>query len=110
MKANRLFWLSFAVLFGLYLLLSFAISEVTPFNKRPAEGINLDYIEFIATHGRLPVTYEERTQVGPKANWPALYHLLVAGLSQMMAADMTGPPPIKIFWDSFRYRALDVQT
>ena len=110
MKAKRLFWLSFALLFGLYLLLAFAISEVTPFNKGPDEGINLDYIEFIATQGRLPVTYEERTQVGPKANWPALYHLLVAGLSQMVAADMSGPPPIKIFWDSFRYRALDIQT
>ena len=92
-----------------YLGLAVAISQVTPFNKGPDEGINLNYIEFIIAQGRLPITYDERDQVGPKANWPALYHLGVAGLSRFFKIDVTGPPEIKIFWDSFRYRAIDIE-
>jgi 4-amino-4-deoxy-L-arabinose transferase-like glycosyltransferase len=91
----------------LYVLLAIAFSQVMPFNKGPDEGINLSYINVIAAKGRLPITYTERDEVGPKANWPALYHLLVAGLSRLAGADVTVPPTIKIFWDSFRYRAID---
>jgi hypothetical protein len=101
--------LGLIVILGIYLALAIAFSQVMPFNKGPDEGINLDYIEFIATRGRLPITYEEREQVGAKANWPALYHLSVAGLSCWLGVDMAGPPKIKIFWDSFRYRAMDLQ-
>lgn len=92
-----------------YLLLAFGFSRVMPFNKGPDEGINLDYIEFIVANGRLPVTYAERDEVGPKANWPALYHLSVVGLSKVLGLDLASPPSIKIFWDSFRYRAIDTQ-
>lgn len=93
-----------------YLLLAFGFSQITPFNKGPDEGINLDYIEFINATGRLPITYAERDEVGPKANWPALYHLSVAGVSKLLGLELASPPAIKIFWDSFRYRAIDVQT
>ena len=93
----------------LYISLAFVMSWVTPFNKGPDEGINLDYIKFIAANGRLPVTYEERDQVGPKANWPALYHLSIAGLSHLLNIETESPPQIKIFWDSFRYRAIDIE-
>lgn len=110
LSRRLLLGISAAVLLSLYLLVSFSISEVTPFNKGPDEGINLRYVEFIAHHGRLPITYVERDQVGPKANWPALYHLLVAWLSRSLEIDLAGPPYIKIFWDSFRYRAIDVQS
>ncbi len=100
-------WLS---LITLFLLLAISYSQITPFNKGFDEGINLDYIEFIAIHGRLPVTYAEREIIGPKANWPALYHILVAGLGHLFNADMAAPPQIKIFWDSFRYQAIDTGT
>ncbi len=96
------------ILLLLYVALASAFSRSMPFNKGPDEGINLDYIHFIAARGRLPITYQERDEVGPKANWPALYHLAVAGLSRLANVDVVGPPPIKIFWDSFRYRVIDV--
>ncbi len=94
-----------------YVALAFAISLVTPFNKGPDEGINLAYIEFLAVHNRLPVTYAERADVGPKGNWPAFYHLLVAWSGDLLGLDLSpeAAPTIKIFWDSFRYRTLDLQ-
>jgi hypothetical protein len=79
-----------------------------PFNKGPDEGINLDYVKFIAQQNRLPITYSERAEVGPKSNWPPLYHLLIAWTSDIFKIDWQSPP-LKIFWDSFRYRAMDVQ-
>jgi len=93
----------------LYIILAVTISIVTPYNKGNDEGSNLRYIEFIMVNGRLPTSYEEREFIGPKGNWPALYHLTVSGLGQLLQVDLTGPPYIKIFWDSFRYRAMDLQ-
>lgn len=106
---NRRSLLALVGMMVIYILLAFNFSQVMPFNKGPDEGINLDYIKFINTHGRLPVTYTERDEVGPKSNWPALYHLSVVGLSKMLGLELAGPPVIKIFWDSFRYRAIDTQ-
>lgn len=102
--------LSSPVLVGLlliYLLLTLAISQVTPFNKGPDEETNLAYIEFITRYGRLPITYEERELVGKDANWPALYHLMAAGLSNLAAVDLDNGPIIKTVWDASRYRTLD---
>jgi len=90
-----------------YTGVTFAISRVTPFNKGPDEETNLAYVEFIAEKGRLPLTYTEREQVGKDSNWPPLYHMLLAGLSNGLGIELAGPPQIKIFWDSFRYRAID---
>jgi hypothetical protein len=97
------------ILIIIYLALAISFSQVIPFDKGPDEGINLDYIEFIAVKGRLPVTYDERDQVGSKANWPALYHLIVAWISNVFDIDLESPPHIKIFWDTFRYRAMDFE-
>lgn len=91
----------------IYSGVTFAISRVTPFNKGPDEETNLAYVEFIAHKGRLPLTYPERELVGKDSNWPPLYHLLLAGLSNGLSIELAGPPQIKIFWDSFRYRAID---
>jgi len=98
-----------AIVLSVYIVLAISISQVTPFNKGPDEGINLDYIEFITKHGRLPITYDERNEVGPKSNWPALYHLLVAWNSHIAGVDFESPPSVKVFWDSFRYRAVDIE-
>lgn len=99
-------------LFGLaavalvYLLLAFGFSQVTPFNKGPDEGYHLEYITFLKQNGRLPISYEERAQI-TRADFPPLYHLLVAALSA--GVNVEGPPTFKIFWDSFRYRAIDLR-
>lgn len=92
----------------LFVIFGLAISQVTPFNKGNDEGNNLRYLEFIITTGRLPVTYEERELVGPEGNWPALYHLILGLPSRALGVEVDGPPVIKIFWDSFRYRTLDL--
>lgn len=113
MIQTQIHWRSLLALVGVmvvYGLLAFNFSQVTPFNKGPDEGINLDYIKFINAHGRLPITYAERDEVGPKSNWPALYHLSIVGLGKGLGFELASPPEIKIFWDSFRYRAIDTQT
>ncbi len=96
-----------AILLSLYVLLTIGFSQVVPFNKGPDEETNLAYINFIIEHGRLPINYEERTEVGKDANWPALYQLMVAALSYPAGATPTESPTIKVWWDSFRYHALD---
>jgi len=106
---NRSIWLGLTLMLVSYLVLAIAFSQVTPFNKGPDEGLNLDYIEFIAANGRLPINYEEREALGPKSNWPPLYHLLVVWTSNLFKVDVESPPQIKIFWDSFRYRAIDIE-
>jgi 4-amino-4-deoxy-L-arabinose transferase-like glycosyltransferase len=90
-----------------YLLLAFGFSQITPFNKGPDEGYHLEYITFLKQNGRLPITFEERAQI-TRADFPPLYHLFVAVLSLGVGVD--GPPKFKIFWDSFRYRAIDLQS
>jgi len=98
------------IIIGGYLLIAYGISQVTPFNKGPDEETNLAYVTFITRYGRLPITYDERLEVGKDSNWPALYHLMVAGLSRFAhidASTIENGPTIKILWDSSRYRTLD---
>jgi 4-amino-4-deoxy-L-arabinose transferase-like glycosyltransferase len=90
-----------------YVILAAAFSQTLYFSRALDEGYHLEYITFIKQNGHLPATYEERAQI-TRADFPPLYHLLVAGLSAGVEAD--GPPYFKNFWDSFRYRAIDYQT
>lgn len=106
MSKEKLSWWGLAVVLMGYLLLVLAFSQITPFNKGPDEGYHLEYITFIKQQGRLPISYDERAQI-TRADFPPLYHLLVSLLSA--GVDVSGPPHIKIFWDSFRYRAMDHQ-
>jgi len=99
--------LSLLLIAILYLSVTFTISHVAVFNKGPDEETNLAYTEFLINKGRLPVSYEERDLIGKDSNWPALYHLILAQISRLMGIDVSGPPYIKIFWDSFRYRVID---
>lgn len=97
-----------AMVLALYIVLAFVVSQVTPFNKGPDEETNLAYTEFIVETGRLPITYAERELVGKDANWPAFYHFMVGGISRAAQIEIGDAPYIKEYWDSFRYRAIDV--
>ena len=88
----------------IYLALAVTLSQVMHFSLALDEGYHLEYVTFIKQHGRLPINYEERTQI-TRADFPPLYQLLVALLSAKVNID--GPPYFKLFWDSFRYRAMD---
>jgi 4-amino-4-deoxy-L-arabinose transferase-like glycosyltransferase len=88
----------------LYLLLALAFTQTLHFSRALDEGYHLEYITFIKQHGRLPTTYEERAQI-TRADFPPLYHLLVALISANVRVEDT--PDFKVFWDSFRYRAID---
>ncbi len=61
-----------------YALLSIAYSVLTPLGEGPDEVAHFDYVRFLAQHGRLPRTLEERREAGYKSAWPPLYHLLTA--------------------------------
>jgi hypothetical protein len=95
------------IIIALYISMTFVMSQVATFNKGPDEETNLAYTRFLITKGRLPINYEERSLIGKDSNWPALYHMGVAQISRLMGVDVAGPPYIKIFWDSFRYRTID---
>lgn len=89
-----------------YLALALITTQVFHFSLALDEGYHLEYITFIKQNGRLPTTYEERSQI-TRADFPPLYQVLVALLSANVSVD--GPPNFKYFWDSFRYRAIDHQ-
>lgn len=91
---------------ALYLLLAAAATQMLPFSRALDEGYHLEYITFIKEHGRLPISYEERATI-TRADFPPLYHLLVAAVSAPVA--VTERPDFKYFWDSFRYRVVDHQ-
>ncbi|MBN1995579.1 MAG: glycosyltransferase family 39 protein [Anaerolineae bacterium] len=90
-----------------YLALAITLSQTMHFSRAFDEGYHLEYVTFLKQHGRLPLTYAERAQI-TRADFPPLYQLLVALVSAGVDAD--GPPDFKLFWDSFRYRAMDHQT
>ena len=94
------------VLIILYLALGIAFSQRMHFSRALDEGYHLEYITFIKQHGRLPISYEERAKI-TRADFPPLYQLLVTLASARVKVE--GPPSFKIFWDSFRYRAIDHQ-
>lgn len=103
---NRPARIGLAAVLLLYLLAAAVFSQVLHFSRALDEGYHLEYITFIKTAGRLPISYEERAGI-TRADFPPLYHLLVAAVSAPVPAG--GPPAIKLFWDSFRYRAMDHQ-
>lgn len=103
---KREYWLGLGLLV-LYLVLAAAATQILHFSRALDEGYHLEYITFIKQNGRLPVTYEERAQI-TRADYPPLYHLLVATL--VRGVDVTNGPTFKYFSDSFRYQVVDHQT
>ena len=104
-SASWLERLALILLVIIYLALTLAFSQITPFNKGQDEGYHLEYINFIKQHGRLPISYEERAQI-TRADFPPLYQLLVAAISINVPVE---PPRFNLFWDSFRYRTIDLR-
>ncbi len=62
----------------IHLTLTTAYSILTPLGEAPDEPAHLQYAQFIARQGHLPETLEERSAAGYRANWPPLYHALIA--------------------------------
>ncbi len=82
-------------------------TQALHFSRALDEGYHLEYITFIKENSRLPIDYEERAQV-TRADFPPLYQLLVVALS--VGVELKPQPDFKFFHDSFRYRAIDVQS
>jgi hypothetical protein len=88
----------------IYLGLTLMVSQTLHFSRAFDEGYHLEYITFIKQQGRLPVSYEERSQIS-RADFPPLYQLLVATIAGPVTVE--DKPDFKFYWDSFRYQAID---
>ncbi len=94
------------LLLTIYLLLAFAHSWVIPLSKGPDEYDNFLYIQFIATHHRLPMTVAERRSIGVKADWPPLYQLFIGTLTSWI--EPTPSPRLKLSGDSPTRQLIDL--
>jgi 4-amino-4-deoxy-L-arabinose transferase-like glycosyltransferase len=81
-------------LIALFLGLGLALSLAAPFTTGPDEVAHFSLTRFVAKHGRLPITREERSEAGYKSDWPPLFHGL-AGLAGR-GIDLDSPPFVKI--------------
>ncbi len=63
----------------LHLALSLSYASLIPLGEAPDERAHLNYARFIAERGHLPLTLAERQAADYRANWPPLYHALIAG-------------------------------
>ncbi len=89
-----------------YTWLAWLNSTTVPLSKAPDEYVHFLYGRFIAEHGRLPLTPEERQGAGYKADQPPLYYGLLA--LPMRWLDLTPPPKLKMVWDSPRRYLIDL--
>jgi 4-amino-4-deoxy-L-arabinose transferase-like glycosyltransferase len=103
---RREFWVGL-LLIAVYLVLASATTQILHFSQALDEGYHLEYVTFIRQNGRLPISYEERAQI-TRADFPPLYQLLVVALSA--GIPLTEQPDFKYYYDSFRYRAVDMLT
>jgi len=84
----------------IYLGLAISYSIVVPIGRGADEWAHYHYARFIADHGRLPISVDERQTAGYKSDWPPLYHLTAAALTAWIETD--GPPTFKYRADNFR--------
>ena len=94
------------IVIAVYVLLAITTSQTMHFSRALDEGYHLEYVAFIKENGRLPISYDERSTI-TRADFPPLYHLLVSAVSS--GVEVGDTPDFKLFWDSFRYRAIDHQ-
>ena len=100
MTRKQAFW-RLGLVLVVYLNLGVAHSLWLPLAHAPDEIDHFRYTHFIASHGRLPLTYEEREQAGNKAYLPALYHLLTAAVVGW--SNSVSPPQLKLASESPRF-------
>ncbi len=91
----------------LYLILAITYSVVVPIGRGADEWAHYWYAQFMAEHGRLPVSATERTTAGYKSDWPPLYHVSAAALTAWI--DTEGPPTFKYRQDNIRRQLIPAQ-
>jgi hypothetical protein len=65
-----------------------------PFQHPADELAHFRYSRFVAQHGRLPITLEEREEAGYRSDWPGLYQLIVGAANFWNVSD--SPSNIRI--------------
>lgn len=85
-----------------FLGLGLARSLTVPFSQGPDEAAHFFFTRFVARHGRLPATGEERREAGYKADLPPLFYL-AAGLPGRLI-DLDKPPLVKVSWNNPRLK------
>ncbi len=85
-----------------FVVLAFAWSYVTPIFEAPDESAHLQYLLFVADHGRLPDLWSEVEQVGIEGFHPPLYYAMLGTF--VRAANISHPftPPThnpQFSWD-----------
>lgn len=81
------------MLLMLFIGFGIVVTLALPFSTGSDEVAHFEFGRFIAKHGRLPVTFEERTEAGYKSDLPPLYHLQFGLLGSWI--DLSSPPYIK---------------
>ncbi len=94
------------ILLLIFSLLAIAYTSFIPLSKAPDEYVHFLYSRFIIENKRLPITVEERQTAGYKSDQPPLYYGLLALASGWV--DTTGPPVLKMTWDSPRRNLVDI--
>jgi len=89
----------------LYIAVALAHDTLAPLTTGPDELAHFEYVSFIADHGRLPQTVEERGQASYKSDQPPLYHLLAALPASLV--DPAPPPALKRVGDNPRRQLIE---
>jgi hypothetical protein len=84
----------------LFLVLEFSLGLTAPLMQGSDQVAHFYFTRFIAQHGRLPITGEERSEAGYKSDLPPLFHMVV-GLTGS-GIDLDHPPFAKITRDNPR--------
>lgn len=97
-QSRLLFALAFAAVLGLFIVQGVRYSITA--SDGPDEVAHFLAIRFVAEHGRLPETVEERLTAGYKADLPPLYYLTVGGLGRVLG--LATEPRLKTNRDDLR--------
>jgi hypothetical protein len=106
-RVKYLSWIALAAgLLIVYLVLTGITTQVLHFSRAHDEGYHLEYTTFIRQNGRLPISFEERTEI-TRGDFPPLYQMMLALLSSPVRVG--NAPAFRYFGDSFRYQVVDHQ-
>ncbi len=102
---SKIEFISVGLLLAAYVALAVAHACLAPLTTGPDELAHYEYVNFIAGHGRLPLTTAERAQASYKSDQPPLYHLLAALPAALANTD--GPSLLKRFSDTPRRQFIE---